>query len=63
MLNMSLQARSIIREQFCVVLIILSLGTIEFDFVEHHTHFNVYVSQQSKIQIEDENHAIYMSFC
>ena len=26
---------------------------IEFDFVKHHTHFNIYVSQQSQIQIED----------
>jgi len=29
---------------------------IEFDFVEHHTHFNIiflYVSQRSQIQFED----------
>ena len=31
-------------------------------FVEHHTHFNVYVSQRSQIQFEDEDHAVYMSF-
>jgi len=35
---------------------------IEFDFVEHHTHFNVYVSQRSQIQFEDYDHALYMSF-
>ena len=23
-------------------------------FVEHHTHFNVYVSQRSQIQVEDQ---------
>jgi len=26
---------------------------IEFDFVEKHVHFNVYVSQRSQIQFED----------
>ena len=36
--------------------------TLKVVFVEHHTHFNVYVSQRSQIQFEDENHAIYMSF-
>jgi len=35
---------------------------IEFVFVEHHTHFNVYVSQRSQIQLEDEDHAVYISF-
>ena len=31
-------------------------------FVEHLTHFYVYVSQRSQIQFEDEDHAIDMSF-
>jgi len=35
---------------------------IEFDFVEHHKHFNVYVSQRSQIQFEAEEHAVYISF-
>jgi len=48
---------------------------IQFDFVEKHiqytlkcvwcstkTTFNVYVSQRSQIQFEDENHAVYKSF-
>ena len=36
--------------------------TFKVVFVEHHTHFNVYVSQRSEIQFEDYDHAIYMSF-
>jgi len=31
-------------------------------FVEHHTHFYVYVSQRSQIQFEYEDTAIDMSF-
>ena len=27
--------------------------TLKVVFVEHHTHFNVYVSQRSQIQFED----------
>ena len=30
--------------------------------MEHHTHFYVYVSQQSQVQFEDEDHTIYTSF-
>jgi len=33
--------------------IILNRFTLKVVFVEHHTHFNVYVSQQSQIQFED----------
>jgi len=36
--------------------------TLKVVFVEHHIHFNVYVSQQSQIHFEDKDHAIYMSF-
>jgi len=32
-------------------------------FVEHHTFFNVYVSYRSQIQLEDENHAVYIYKC
>jgi len=35
--------------------------TLKVVFVEHLTHVNVYVSQRSQIQFEDEDHAIYMS--
>ena len=31
-------------------------------FFEHHTHFNVYVSQRIQIQFEDEDHAVNISF-
>ena len=37
--------------------------TLKVVFVEHHTRICVYVSLRSQIQFEDENHAIYMSFC
>jgi len=37
--------------------------TLNVVFVEHHTHFYVYVSQRSQVQFEDDDHAIYMSFC
>ena len=30
--------------------------------VLNEDHFNVYVSQRSQIQFEDEDHAVYMSF-
>jgi len=36
--------------------------TFKVVFVEHLTHFNVYVSQRSQIQFEDEDHAVYISF-
>jgi len=36
--------------------------TLKVVFVEHHTHFNVYVSQRSQIQFEVEDHAVYISF-
>jgi len=39
-----------------------SLRKVKVVFVEHHTHFNVYVSQRSQNQFEDKDHAIYMSF-
>jgi len=32
--------------------------TLNVVFVEHHTHFYVYVSQRSQIQFKDEDHAI-----
>jgi len=31
-------------------------------FVEHHTHFYVYVSQRSQIQFKDEDHIVNISF-
>jgi len=36
--------------------------TLKVVFVEHHTHVNVYVSQRSQIQFEDEAHAVYLGF-
>jgi len=36
--------------------------TLKVVFVEHHKHFNEYVSQRSQIQFEDEDHAVYISF-
>ena len=36
--------------------------TLKVVFVEHHTHFNVYVSQWSQIQFGNKDHAIYMNF-
>jgi len=36
--------------------------TLKVVFIEHYTHFNVYVSQRSQIQFEGEDHAVYMSF-
>ena len=40
----------------------LHIRTLKVVFVEHHTHFNVYVSHRSQIQFEDEDHAVYISF-
>jgi len=36
--------------------------TLKVVFVEHHTHFYVYVSQRSQIQFEDQDHDVYISF-
>jgi len=36
--------------------------TVKVVFVEHHTHFNVYVSQPSQIQFKDEDRAVYIRF-
>ena len=36
--------------------------TLKVVFVEHHTQFNVFVSQRSQIHFEDEDHAVYMNF-
>ena len=33
-----------------------SLRNINVIFVEHHTHFNAYVSQRNPIQFEDEDY-------
>ena len=32
--------------------------TLNVVFVEHHAHFNVFVSQRSQIQCEDKDHAV-----
>ena len=45
-----------------ISILFYKLRYITAKYREHHTHFNVYVSQRSQIQFEDKNHAIYMSF-
>jgi len=41
---------------------IIIILTVKVVFVEHHTHFNVYVSQRSQIQFEEEDRAVYIRF-